>query len=245
MGFDWSTFVLEVINFLILVWILAHFFYRPVAAAIEQRRQAIETSLEDAKRLHEKAEAMQRQYEARLADWEAEKRQAREVWLSELDGEKTRQLEVLRQTLKAEREQAEVLEQRRLRTRQTELEIDALALGGRFAARLLERIASPELEARLVDLFLEELAGVPEDRWQTVAAAFADSPARAVVRSAFVLSETQRADLQQALSSQLGRPVECEFLEDPRLTAGIRVELGPVSLNADIGDELSFFAAAG
>lgn len=244
MGFDWSTFVLEVINFLILVWILAHFFYRPVAAVIEQRRQGIETSLQHAREMLSNAEGMQRQYEARLGDWEAEKRRKRETWASELAAERARQLETFRQTLEAERQQTEVLEQRRLRSREMELEKTALALGGRFAARLLERLAGPELEARLVDIFIDDLSEVPEEQWQRVAAAFSDTPVEACLSSAFPLAEAQRAGLRQAVNAQLGRPVDCQFLEDGTLISGIRFELGPLSLGANVRDELAFFTRA-
>ena len=37
MQLNWSTFVLEIINFLILVWVLKRFLYKPVLAAIAQR----------------------------------------------------------------------------------------------------------------------------------------------------------------------------------------------------------------
>ena len=54
---NWSTLLLEIINFLILVWILKHFFYKPVLAVIARRR-SIEESLNDANTLHEDAEAL-------------------------------------------------------------------------------------------------------------------------------------------------------------------------------------------
>lgn len=41
MDFDWTTFILEIINFLILIWILKHFLYRPVLKVISERRSGI------------------------------------------------------------------------------------------------------------------------------------------------------------------------------------------------------------
>lgn len=243
MGFEWSTFLLEALNFLILIWILGHFFYRPVAAVIERRRLAIETRLRQAQEMQVRAEAMQSQYETRLSDWESEKRQRREVWLGELAAEKARQTEALRQTLEEERQRAEVLEQRRRRSREAELEQAAVRLAARFAARLLERLSNPELEARLIGLFIEELADVPPEQWELAAGSSATS-GEAILSSAFPLAETQRTDLQQALSARLGIPVDCRFQEDPMLIAGIRFELGPLSLGANIRDELSFFNRA-
>ena len=39
---SWSTFILEVINFIVLVFILKHFFYKPVLTAIARRRESID-----------------------------------------------------------------------------------------------------------------------------------------------------------------------------------------------------------
>ena len=42
MGLDLTTFVLEIVNFLVLLWLLSHFLYRPVQAAIARRQQQAE-----------------------------------------------------------------------------------------------------------------------------------------------------------------------------------------------------------
>ncbi len=38
MELNWSTLLLEIVNFLVLVWILKRFLYRPVLQVIEERR---------------------------------------------------------------------------------------------------------------------------------------------------------------------------------------------------------------
>ena len=45
MEFGWSTFLLEIINFLVLVWLLHRFFYRPVLDIVAERQRQIESSL--------------------------------------------------------------------------------------------------------------------------------------------------------------------------------------------------------
>ena len=45
MALDWSTLALEAVNFLILVWLLQRFLYRPVLAAIDRRRGRPNASL--------------------------------------------------------------------------------------------------------------------------------------------------------------------------------------------------------
>ena len=49
MEFNLSTFILEIINFLILIWILQRLFYKPLLEVIAKRKQFIDQSLADAK----------------------------------------------------------------------------------------------------------------------------------------------------------------------------------------------------
>ncbi len=48
LGFDIPTFVFQIINFLILLAILARFFYRPVLEVMQKRQEQIDARIEDA-----------------------------------------------------------------------------------------------------------------------------------------------------------------------------------------------------
>ena len=48
MTIDWWTLGIQTVNVVILVWLLGRFFWRPVAAMIEQRRAAAQTILAEA-----------------------------------------------------------------------------------------------------------------------------------------------------------------------------------------------------
>ena len=72
MQFDWTTFALEMVNFLVLVWLLKRFFYKPLRTAIESRRASVESTLQAAETARREAAAMKEQYENRLALWQDE-----------------------------------------------------------------------------------------------------------------------------------------------------------------------------
>src|ERR1700712_3358626 len=55
MKINWFTVIAQVINFLILVWLLKRFLYKPVLNAIDEREKNIVARLEEAKA--QKAEA--------------------------------------------------------------------------------------------------------------------------------------------------------------------------------------------
>lgn len=53
LGVDWRLFIAQVINFLVLFFVLRKFLYKPMVAMLERRRETIEKSLEDAKKISE------------------------------------------------------------------------------------------------------------------------------------------------------------------------------------------------
>lgn len=244
MELDWLTFAIEIVNFLVLIWILQRFLYKPVLAAIARRRAAIEQTLSDAGARQADAQALEAQYRSRLTDWEREKEGLRAELAQEIEAERTRLLAALQSTLEKEREKRRVQEERRLSEARRQAEEQAIAQGVRFTTRLLERIAAPEVEARLVELVLEDLAGLPGEPLQAMRAACREAGFRMKVTSAFPLAETQRHALLQGFKEAAQESVAGEFHEDGRLLAGLRIGIGSWVAHASLQDELKFFAEA-
>ena len=137
MELNWSTFVLEIINFVVLVWILKRFLYKPVLDIIAQRRAAIDNQSTEAHREHAEATSLKQQYQDRLLDWEKERQTARDSLSQELESERSRRLQALQAELALEREKAKSSdEQRRLETIR-EIEHQALQQGGEFGEAFL------------------------------------------------------------------------------------------------------------
>ena len=57
MTFDWWTLALQAVNFIVLVWILAHFLFRPVSRIIAERQAAAHAALDDAEAMRTEAKA--------------------------------------------------------------------------------------------------------------------------------------------------------------------------------------------
>lgn len=242
MEFDWTTFALEIVNFLVLVWILKRFLYKPVTNAIAERRTAIEKTLADARMVEATAQALKQQYENRMADWEGEKAKAQAQLTIELEAERVRLKSALNASLEHERERDRALEQRRAMELRNRLEEGALAEGGRFAARLLSRLACAELEEQIRGLLVEDLPHLGESELQSLRAACQDADAKVRVTSRYGLGDEQRSAVAQALERLAAKPVACEFGQDPELIAGLRISIGPWVLRCNLQDELKFFA---
>lgn len=242
MEFDSTTFALEIINFLVLVWLLQHFLYKPVTAAIAQRQAGIEMILADAQATRSAADTLKFQYENRTAEWEQEKAEARRQLQQEMEAERGRLMAALQAALDEERNKSRAVEQRRNLELRQHLEAEASAEGGRFAGRLLSSLASPELEERIRLLLLDNLRQLSEQQVHALRAAGQSGELK--VSSAYPLDEAQRAGLTEAFAVLAGCSVGCEFEQDPTLIAGLRISIGPWVLRASLLDELHFFAEA-
>ncbi|WP_126444992.1 F0F1 ATP synthase subunit delta [Sulfuricystis multivorans] len=246
MQIDWTTFALEIVNFLALLWILKRFLYRPVLDVLARRRAEVERVRAEGEAAKAQAQALRQQYEARLADWEKEKAGLRAAFDAELAAERERQLKALQKSLADERARQAAQESHRQAELQGALEARAIRQAATFAARLLQRLADPALETRLLDLLIEDLAQLPAAQREGLRlaareASEANAPARVV--SAHALSEDSRKRLAAALAERLGTPLPLAFAEDGSLIAGLRIVIGPWQIKADLADELAFFAA--
>lgn len=244
MEINWTTFILEMINFLVLVWLLKHFFYRPVKAVIERRKQDVEEQIEQAEETRKEADTLRVRYENRVSDWEDEREKARAALRRDIEEERQRMKRALQEEIEAERKRAEVLAERQLGEQQRQAEVRALELGARFASRLLQGAASAELQEKLFDHLLQELEQLPQAQRDELQAAMENSkPDKVLVTSAFPLHKKQQQQLKERIEPWALHSLPYEFQEDSALIAGLRVSIGPWVVHANLSDELKTFAA--
>jgi F-type H+-transporting ATPase subunit b len=220
---DWFTVGAQVINFLVLVWLLKRFLYRPILDAIDAREQRIAAELADAdarraearqerETFQHKNQAFDEQRAALLAQATDAAKAERERLLDEArqaaDALRTKRQEALRQ-------EADQLSQT-LR-RRTQQEVFAIA------RKTLTDLAGAGLEERLVAAFIERLQTMDGEAHAVLAEAIktASDPVR--VRSAFELSAAQRAAIQAALNSAFSTEVPVQFDAGADLIGGIEL----------------------
>ena len=242
MELSWPTFILELVNFLVLVWILKRFLYKPILQAIAQRKAQIEKTLADAKARQSQAETLEQQFQKRLADWENEKEQLRTQLTEEIAARRAHLVAALGDSLKQERDKARVLEERRVNELRSNAEAAGAAAGVQFTARLLDRAAGPEVEAKLIELALEDLQSLPADQIENLRAACRHAGLQIKVTSAFAVSAGLRDAIELELKKLTEDSAAVKFAEDRQLLAGLRISMGPWVLRANLADELEFFA---
>lgn len=148
------------INFLLFVFVLAGFFWRPVMELLDRRREEIEANLAAAERAREEAVRTEAEYRQRLA---AAQREAQSIL------ERATQLaeQERQQRLEAARREAEQLLERARATIEREKEQAIAALRREVAdltllatERVLGRVLDAEDQRRLVTEAVEEVANL-------------------------------------------------------------------------------------
>ncbi len=243
MNFDWSTFILEALNFLVLVWLLQHFLYRPVLAVVEQRRREGEKITASAQALREQAQALKSEYETRMAHADEDRERAVAELAQAIAAERTQSMAVLADEVTTERQRRLNLEARASTERAAEQEQQAQALAAHFATQLLQRVASPALEDLLIDLMLTELKDMPGGERTELQQTLADPELPIQIVSAYALGAQHQRLLGEALNALAGRAVRTGFAINPALQAGLRIEIGAWVLRLNLQDELDYLAS--
>ncbi len=244
MELSWTTFILEAINFLVLVWLLKRLFYAPVQRAIARRRAAIEKTMQDAVSTRREAEDLKSRYEGRLKEWNEEKERQREEFRKELAEEKARQLKRIENAVAMEREKAEAQENRKAAERRANDEKEAMRQALEFSSRLLGDLASPELETKIVDLVIKQISSAQPGDLPVPGASSEGYGGAVQVRSAHTLNEPQRNALSAALKNTLHAEMPVNFEVEPKLMAGVEIAIGSYVMRANLRDELEYFSAA-
>ncbi|VVM05927.1 ATP synthase subunit b, sodium ion specific [Methylacidimicrobium cyclopophantes] len=246
MSLDWTTFSLQVINFLVLVWLLHRLLFRPVLRMVAERRAATARAWEEAERVKKEGEELRKAYENRMAIWEAEKEKARAKLLEELQAERSRLQRENDRLIQEERERARAVEAHRLAALEQAAETRALRIGTRFVSRFLHDLVTPDLEGKLVDRTVEEIERLPPEKREEIRGAIAREGVEQIeIRTAFPLEQGRRDRLAKALQEVCGRELPCQFLVDSSLGAGVRAVVGGWMARANVKDELLFFASKG
>lgn len=241
MELSWSTFVLEIINFLVLLWILKRFFYRPIHMAILKRKQNIKEELDKAKKLSNESSQLKEKYENRLQAWENEKEQKMKDFQQEMDEWKACELIKFGKNQEEERQRLLAREMQRITANIEKNTNEAFRLATQFASKFLKAFADNELEEKIIDKTVTDLSNLPTDKMQMLKDYFSAHGTKVVVESAYILNEIKQQQLTNKIEKLMNLKIDFIFIQQPALLAGLNIQMGSVYLHANLRDELKFF----
>jgi F-type H+-transporting ATPase subunit b len=242
MEFNLSTFLIEIANFLILIWILQRLFYKPLLAMIAQRKQHIDQTLADAQAIRQQAEAECKLYENRKKLWEQEKQTALTVFHQQMDTERNVKRNELQHELEDERQKNLVTLKRQKQEFERYAQQHALKNGAQFATKLLQQTASSELEVQFIQLLLEQLVTLPEACKQYLQLVENQQFLHVKITTTYPVAPLLQQQLEQHFVTLISLPLTFDYQQDATLIAGVRIDIGAWVLQANLKHELSGFA---
>lgn len=223
MTLDLTTFILQILNFLVLLWLLHRFVYGPLRAAIAKRladAQAAEAAYQA------KLDALEQQrlaLEQQRAGIQAERQQAEAALAEDMARERSSRLNALEKELLATRErgatklEAQLAEREARSSQQLQKQVDTIL------RQHLQRLANPALETVLLNRFIDDAQQLAPEQISELRQLPWSDPVDII--TAFPVSADQQGRILTALSGLSGQSVRANWKQDARLLAGIRIGL--------------------
>jgi len=235
---DWFTVIAQVLNFLILVWLLKRFLYKPILNAIDAREKKVADELANADA--KEAEAQKEKEDFRRKNEEFEKQRA--ALLSKAKDEANAERQRLLEESRKEASDLRLKQQESLRNDKQNLnkEISLRAQQEVFAIarKALRDLAGTSLEERTIDVFTHKLRELKGEEKEQLALALSASPDQVLVRTAFDLPQAQRDLITKAINETLGIEIQAGFETSPDLVSGIELTTNGQKVAWSIADYL-------
>lgn len=236
---DWFTVGAQVLNFLILVWLMKRLLYKPVLAAIDAREKGIAAQIADANAKEAAGRKAQDEFQQKNADFDQQRAALLSKATDEANAERQRLLEEARKAAAA----ATAARQEALRNdaqnlsqalrRRTQQEVFAIA------RKALADLAATSLEDCMSEVFLRRLTAMDEAAKKALGDALKTAADPALLRSAFDLPAAQRAALQNALNTTFSADIKIQFETAPDLISGMELTTQGQKVAWSIADYLA------
>ena len=155
-----ATFFAQILNFLILLFILAKFAYKPLMKVLDERRARVANDLETAEKTRVEAEALKEQYSKQLAEARTEAtaiidkankagQKVHDDYVAQAQAEKDQMMAAAKQNITNEKDQA-----------MTDVRAQVIALATEIAGKVVDQklnsAADQELVAKTADSVLNK-----------------------------------------------------------------------------------------
>ena len=223
---DWFTVGAQMLNFVLLVWLMKRFLYQPVLDAIAAREKRVSGQIANAAAKESKAAADGKTFADKNTAFDEQRAGLLDKARADAADEGQRLADDAQKaftTLAEKREQA-------LATQAAQLQqlIAGRAVHEVFsvARKALTEMADADLEERMTGVFIQRLGALPAPAKDQFGTALKQSSDAALVRSHFELPVEQKAVIQNAVNVAFSADVPLHFDTAGDAVCGIELSAG-------------------
>ncbi|MCZ0813067.1 MAG: F0F1 ATP synthase subunit delta [Pseudomonadota bacterium] len=226
MQIDWLTVAAQIVNFLVLIWLLQRFLYRPITDAMARREARIEERLSDAMSRRKEAEDEAEDLRKKREELEKSKQEMLEEAREEADELRQRLEQDIRDEVEQKRETwHEMLKDERadfVRELQRQAGHKLLNISGRLVAEF----TSGKLDDRIAQSFIANLKDLDTNTRKKMAAAADSADGPALVETAAALETADRGKVTRAIHEEFETDIEVDYRVDDEVLLGVRLTIG-------------------
>ncbi len=224
MSFSWTTFALQAVNFLVLVWLLKRFLFKPVGAIVAERKTEIARVQAEAETARQSAEQARKDFESHQAQIAVEKQTIFDQARAQLADERAKMIQAARTDIEKLKAAASkrVGEERDTASRELFERSIQIAVG--LAQRLLQQFSAPGLEELFLERVLDHLDHLSAADRAALISEFGRDGAQLIVTTAYPLNPTGESQWRATLSERFGGHSQIMFATDKDLIAGAELK---------------------
>jgi len=236
---DWFTVAAQALNFLILVWLMKRFLYKPILNAIDAREKLIAKELADADAKKAEAQKEHEEFQKKNEEFDQQRAALLTKATDEAKTERERLLDDARKAadaLSAKRQESLSHDAQNLNqaiSRLTQKEVFAIT------RKALTDLATTSLEERMGEVFDRRLRELDGKSKSVLGDALRKNSEPALIRSTFDLPAAQRAAIQNALNETFSAEIHIRFETAPDLVSGIELTTNGQKVGWTIADYLA------
>ncbi len=235
MKFDLWTILFQIINFIVLLFILKKLLYRPIRDIMQKRRAVVEQTIRDAEAEKGAALGLKKKYEEEIDGLDEIKRRLTEKMKLEVKKEKEKLLREARGKADGMLEKEKAVLEKERKEFEAELHGTAVEAVSAFASDLLGGLADEDLHRRL----FAKLIGEAESMASHIESAGRGRDGVALeVTSAYPLSGEEEALLKKEVESRVSKNIALETSVDSALIAGARVRVLEMAYDSSLSGQI-------
>lgn len=239
MEIHWPTVGAQIVNFLILVYLLKRFLYGPITRAMDRREQGIADRIQKAEDQEREADKEAQAFRRKTDELEAQ----REALLGQAKDEAEVQRKVL-----IDQVRGEIDETRRRWQEEVKRERDVFLGDVRnqlahlfflVASRAMRDLGDARIEERIIDRFLEQLGGLRLDEKAHLTEAARSTGNLVRINSSFEIPEPLQKRLIDLVHKELAPELEIHFEQSPDLICGVKLMVPGLTVDWNLQSYMS------
>ena len=220
---DWFTVAAQVCNFLILIWLMKRYLYKPILYAIDERETRICTEIENAKKVQSEALALKDEFIHKNDVFDQERMMRMHKVIEDASIEHQKRFDDVRKG--AEVLYGNMMDTLRNETRDLHISITRRTQQEVFSIvkKTLIELSSTNIEEHICNVFTHRLRNMDEQERIKFSEALKMNSLATVVRSAFNLTEEGRNNIIRVMKETFSADVQVSFETDPNLISGVEI----------------------